>query len=159
MLLPNVAAMKKWVNNFFPAASSGSQDYLQLVRASDGTILGWIDENGIGQGSLSVVGPQGPAGAPGTSNVPWVDIQNYGGVPKPKSIAGETTSAVTTGGSPNVTLGAAKTFSNGSGVCIWKAGAATTQTTPTTPTITSPAVTGSQTLNYKLVGFKWKRKG
>jgi hypothetical protein len=46
MLLPNISAMKKWVNNFFPGSKNQSQDFLQLARQSDGTVLGWIDETG-----------------------------------------------------------------------------------------------------------------
>lgn len=56
MQLPNISAMFKWVNNFFPGAKGGSQDFLQLIRESDGTILGWIDENGIPKGSLASSG-------------------------------------------------------------------------------------------------------
>jgi hypothetical protein len=55
MLLPNISTMYKWVNDFFSAAPSTSQDFLQLVRASDGTILGWIDETGTLRGSLASV--------------------------------------------------------------------------------------------------------
>ncbi len=52
-LIPNVAAMFKWVNSFFPGAKGGSQDFLQISRQSDGDILGWIDENGVPRGSLA----------------------------------------------------------------------------------------------------------
>lgn len=53
MLFPNIATMKKWVNNFMPGAPNTTQDFLQLVRASDGTVLGWIDETGTLRGSLA----------------------------------------------------------------------------------------------------------
>lgn len=56
MLFPNITAMFKWANNFFPGAPSASQDYLQVTRQSDGTILGWIDEGGVRRGSLALVG-------------------------------------------------------------------------------------------------------
>jgi hypothetical protein len=52
-LIPNVAAMFKWVNSFFPAAKGGSQDFVQLIRESDGEVLGWIDESGTLRGSLA----------------------------------------------------------------------------------------------------------
>jgi hypothetical protein len=58
MLLPNISAMYRWLNNFMPGTKSTSQDFLQLVRASDGTILGWIDENGKLQGSLALSVPE-----------------------------------------------------------------------------------------------------
>jgi len=58
MLLPNISAMYRWANNFFPSTKTTSQDFLQLVRASDGTILGWIDEAGKLQGSLAVSVPE-----------------------------------------------------------------------------------------------------
>jgi hypothetical protein len=54
MLNPNAAAMFKWNNNFAPSAPSGSQDFLQLVTQSDGTILGLIDETGVPRGSLAL---------------------------------------------------------------------------------------------------------
>lgn len=46
--------MFKWINNFFPDAPNTSQDFVQLIRQSDGTILGWIDETGTPRGSLAV---------------------------------------------------------------------------------------------------------
>ena len=56
MLTPNVSTMYKWLNNFFPGVKGESQDYLQIGRESDGTIVGWIDENGFPQGSLVPAG-------------------------------------------------------------------------------------------------------
>src|SRR5208282_6511104 len=53
MLTPNISWMYKWLNNFFPGVHGESQDYLQVGRASDGTIVGWIDEEGHLQGSLA----------------------------------------------------------------------------------------------------------
>lgn len=88
-----------------------------------------------------------------TSQVPWIDIQNYGGIPKPEGSISTTTSVTTIAGSPNITVGnALPYFVNGAGVCIWKAGAATSQSTPSAPTVTSPPVSGSQTITYKIVG-------
>lgn len=62
MIFPNIATMKKWVNNFMPGAPNTTQDFLQLVRASDGTVLGWIDETGTLRGSLAVGGSSSSAG-------------------------------------------------------------------------------------------------
>ena len=36
-----------------------TQDFLHLVRESDGSILGWLDENGIPQGSMAIGGGGG----------------------------------------------------------------------------------------------------
>jgi hypothetical protein len=54
MLLPNVSSMYRWVNSLFAGAPGGSQDFLQLVRESDGKLLGWIDEGGVPRGSLAL---------------------------------------------------------------------------------------------------------
>lgn len=56
MLIPNVSTMYKWLNNFFPGVQGESQDYLQIGRQSDGTIVGWIDEEGRPQGTLVPAG-------------------------------------------------------------------------------------------------------
>ncbi len=53
MLLPNISSLFKWVNNFMPGAKGGSEDFLQCIRQSDGTVLGWIDETGTPRGSLA----------------------------------------------------------------------------------------------------------
>ncbi len=81
MINPNAAAMFKWNNNFAPGAPSGSQDFLQLVRQSDGTILGFIDETGTPRGSLALASGGGVRvlkGAFGTNYVvdsaTWVDV-------------------------------------------------------------------------------------
>jgi hypothetical protein len=85
-----------------------------------------------------------------TGPSPWIDISAYGartlqGVP-------QTTAATGTSGSPNVTLLNAKDFINGDGVVIYGGGPATSQSTPAAPTVTSPAVLGSSTYQYKCVG-------
>jgi len=76
MQFPNIAAMSKWVNNFFPGAPTGSQDFLQIARQSDGTIFGWIDENGFPKGSLLLTGGFGPVTPLGEI----VDFSNITGV-------------------------------------------------------------------------------
>jgi hypothetical protein len=55
MLVPNITSMYRWVNTFFSGVKNQSQDFLQLSRASDGTILGWIDETGTPRGTLASV--------------------------------------------------------------------------------------------------------
>ena len=248
-----------------------TQDFLHLVRESDGSILGWLDENGIPQGSMAIGGGGGgssvfvngtpvnnpdflagpgvaytilgsnvtlsntgvlslnsltgalsavlslnslvgnlnitagagigvtPSGASvqvtnagvtsfnslvgdvnvaagsgivftpsgngfqisssGIANVPWLDIQNYGGVPKSSSAIANESTTCTLNGTTTVRLGAAKNFVNGEGVVMYAAGAATTQMTPAAPTMTCPAVAGSgpsgtqQTITYQIVGF------
>jgi hypothetical protein len=84
MLLPNVSSLFEWTNNFSPAAPAGSEDFLQLIRYSDGKILKFIDETGTPRGSLAVGGSGGIGGvrvlngAFGTNYVvdsdSWVDV-------------------------------------------------------------------------------------
>jgi hypothetical protein len=83
MLLPNVSSMYRWVNSLFAGAPGGSQDFLQLVRESDGKLLGWIDEGGVPRGSLALASGGGSGvrvlnGAFGTNYVvesdSWVDV-------------------------------------------------------------------------------------
>lgn len=170
MNFPNVSAMFKWVNNFFPGARTASQDFLQLIRQSDGAILGWIDETGAGRGSLAgTVGPAGPAGAtgaPGTSNVPWIDVTNYGmraigvGSEPPASTA----TIIATSNSVSLP-GGASTFITGDGCVIYGAGATPTLATPSALTVTPslPAgimgvrrvvsgPSGSTKYSYQIVG-------
>lgn len=77
MSFPNISSMYEWLNNFFPAVSGGSRDYLHLKRQSDGAILGWIDENGVPQGSLAVSGGNLPpiviSGSSPTFDVDFLD--------------------------------------------------------------------------------------
>jgi hypothetical protein len=98
--------------------------------------------------------PLGLAGYTGerAGHIPWYDVQAYGALPRPASISNETTTATTTAGLPTVSIAAAQHFIDGDGVVIWKAGAATQQTTPAAATVTSPAVTGTRTFNYECVG-------
>jgi hypothetical protein len=81
MIFPNISALKKLVNNFFPGAPNTTQDFLQLIRASDGTILGWIDEAGILRGSLA----PSPVVAPCYINLPTANGTNTTGVETPVS--------------------------------------------------------------------------
>jgi hypothetical protein len=78
---PNAAAMFKWTNNFAPGAPNESQDFLQLIRQSDGAVLGYIDPSGVPQGSLALASGGGVRvlkGAFGTNYVvdseSWVDV-------------------------------------------------------------------------------------
>ena len=87
-------------------------------------------------------------------SLPWLDIQDFGGQPKAAGVADQTTSYTSSGGTPNVTLGSTRAlFANGTGICLYQAGNATTQSTPSAPTITSPVVQGAQTIIYKAVGY------
>ena len=104
-------------------------------------------------GSTGPTGPTGPTGAPGSSNVPWFDIQNYGGLPRQYSVSEQTKTCTTVSGSPDVTLSAAGTFANNDYIVIPQAGAACSISgTPSAPTAAALTVQGSQTLNYKVVG-------
>jgi hypothetical protein len=135
--LPNVAAMFKWVNNFFPGAPTASQDFLQLIRQSDGTILGWIDETGTPHGNIAVPGPQGAQGAPGTSNVPWIDVTNYGMRAIPVDTLPPASTATVNATSTSVSLpGGSSTFRTGDGCVIYGAGATPTLATPSALSVT-----------------------
>lgn len=115
--------------------------------------VGFLLNAATGAIQLTGTGPAGPTGPSGTSNVPWVDIQNYGGIPKPQASINVNTTFHSTAGSPDITVGSALPyFVNGAGICLWKAGAATTQTTPSAPTVTAPPINGTQTIRYQIVG-------
>lgn len=105
-------------------------------------------------GSLTASGSTGAIALASTQNVPWIDVQTYGAIPKPNANRNDSTTAITSGGLPNITLASPLTYLvNGAGICIWEVGAATSQSTPSAPSVTSPAVSGSQTLTYKCVGY------
>lgn len=108
-------------------------------------------------GATGATGAAGAQGNPGTTNVPWADIQAYGSMgPKGGSYALPTAGCTTVATSPDVTLASgsfASRLANGQGICIWAAGAATSQSTPSAPTATSPCVQGSQTITYECVGY------
>ena len=135
-------------------ASSGSnneEDLLQ-IQSPQKVIQGWIDSSGTPWGNLATPGPPGPQGPAGTSNVPWFDVQDFGAKPRLFDAGPPPTTTATTFGTADVTLAAAKDFVNGDGLVIFAAGAATSQSTPSAPTLTSPAVGGSGTYNYKIIG-------
>ena len=104
-----------------------------------------ITLNTIG-GTLNIINSSSPA------SLPWYDVQAYGGQPRTFSISAETTTATSSSGSPNITLAAAKNFVNGQYVVLWKAGNATTQSTPTIPSAVANCVQGSLSLSYQCVG-------
>lgn len=107
-------------------------------------------------GPQGIQGVQGIPGAPGTSSVLWLDIQDFGAVPKKFSFNQPTSPVQVTAGSPNLTLqsGAfSQALKNGQGVCLPMAGNPTLQTTPAAPTAICPAVAGSLTLKYQCVGY------
>jgi hypothetical protein len=54
MIFPNISALKKLINNYFPGAPNTTQDYLQLIEQSSGRVVGWVDERGLPQGSLAL---------------------------------------------------------------------------------------------------------
>lgn len=82
---------------------------------------------------------------------PWIDVTAYGAVARDPNTV-QTTTATTTAASGVVTLASAIDFVNGDGIVIWGAGAATSQSTPAAPTVLAASVTGSKTINYKVVG-------
>jgi len=81
MLLPNISSLFKWVNPFTPAAGpTTSQDFLQCIRQSDGTVLGWIDETGTPRGTLAGLSGsrvlRGTNGPYSTSSTSYVDVDD-----------------------------------------------------------------------------------
>jgi hypothetical protein len=81
MIFPNISSLFRWVNNYQPGAPNTSRDFLQLIRQSDGTVLGFIDETGTPRGSLALGsgGVRVLKGAFGTNYVidspsSWVDV-------------------------------------------------------------------------------------
>ena len=122
--------------------------------ASLNSLLGALN---ITAGSGISVTPSGTSiqitntGGAGSSNVPYTDIQSYGGYPRQYGSSEHVTTATATGGLPNVTTGAI-VFGNGDGLVIYGAGAATSQSTPSAPTAAALCVQGAATLNYACVG-------
>lgn len=98
-------------------------------------------------GTETFVGPvriQGPE--------PWIDVRTYGARPLPVTDGGKMTTGTTSTGNSSVRVASAGDFQNGDGIVISKAGAATTQNTPSAPIVTPLGVTGSSTISYKCVG-------
>jgi hypothetical protein len=127
-----------------PAGSGITVANTGILNVTAGTGIGVSITNGVAQVTNTDI----------NLGLPWTDIQTYGGVPKPYANKNDSTTATTISGSANVTVGSALTyFQNGAGVCIWQAGNTTSQGTPNPPTITSPAVSGTQILTYASVGF------
>lgn len=87
---------------------------------------------------------------------PWLDIQDYGAVPKPYVYSEPSAPVSLTAGSKAVGIPPGpflQALHPGQGVCIPKAGPPTTQATPAAPTVTCPATSGSQTLKYCCIGY------
>jgi len=91
-----------------------------------------------------------------SGGLPLVDVRTYGASYRtfPQNIPVPTTTATTGKDSPTVLLpGGAIDFKSGEWIVIWKAGAATSQSTPSAPHVTSPAIAGSATIGYKCRGI------
>lgn len=125
-----------------PTATSG----LVPTLSGDGKRANWLAQTGT-------PGPPGPAGSLNATQgpAPWADVHAFGGNNRAGG-AIQSTTATTVGGTPNVALVAAKDFVNGDGIVIYAAGAATSQSTPSAPVVTSPVVGGSTEYDYEIVG-------
>ena len=81
---------------------------------------------------------------------PWFDLSRYGGY----NVSGtppSTTGSITSG-STTLTLASAQDFANGQGIAVYKAGPATSLTTPGQPTVTpTNLLNGSTTYTYQVV--------
>lgn len=84
---------------------------------------------------------------------PHFDIRAFGGY---ISASPPTTTGSVTGGSSTLTINAAGDYANGQGIVVYGAGAATTLTTPGTPTATPNLLNGSTTWNYKVIAEDYK---
>ena len=82
---------------------------------------------------------------------PWTDVTAYGARPLPSGDSGQMTTA-TINGTSSVTVASAGDFIKGDGIVIAKAGASTSQTTPSAPTASEIGAKGSRTIGYKLIG-------
>jgi hypothetical protein len=82
---------------------------------------------------------------------PHFSFSRYGGYASTTASPPSTTGSITSG-STTLTLTAAQDFANGQGILIYKAGPATTLTTPGIPTVTpSNLLNGATTYNYRVI--------
>jgi hypothetical protein len=97
------------------------------------------------------------AGAMRQMSRPWIDLQDFGAVPKPFSFNEPTAPVSLTAGSKVVVIPPGpflQSLRAGQGVCVPKAGPPTPQTNPLlAPTATCPATAGTSTFRYQFVGY------
>ena len=82
---------------------------------------------------------------------PRIDAQDYGA----RAVqTNPNTTCTTSGSSPYVTLNCASAtgFQVGDGLAVLTGGSATSQSTPSAPTVTSPVISGSKSYSYECVG-------
>jgi hypothetical protein len=84
---------------------------------------------------------------------PHFDIRAFGGY---ISASPPATTGSITGGSSTLTINAAGDYANGQGIVVYGAGAATTLTTPGTPTVTPNLLNGATTWKYKVIAEDYK---
>jgi hypothetical protein len=82
---------------------------------------------------------------------PHFSFSRYGGYNSTTATPPSTTGSITAS-STTLTLASAQDFANGQGIVVYKAGSATTLTTPGTPTVTPiNLLNGSTTYNYRVI--------
>jgi hypothetical protein len=84
---------------------------------------------------------------------PQIDVQAFGA--RPLAVNPQTTCSTSGAGPPYTTLNCASAtgFIKGDGLAVYAAGAATAQTTPAAPSVTSPSIQGtSNSYSYECVG-------
>ena len=89
------------------------------------------------------------AGTITSGPIPWIDVRAYGARTFQNAPAAIT---VTTNRTSRVMTSGASDFIIGDGIAIPRAGNATTQSTPSAPTIQNVGAKGSSTISYKCVG-------
>lgn len=123
---------------------------------STGTIWTAFTASASGLPSCSSLGVTGPCTPDGTSLTipgpsPWTDITaspyNARAIASPQTIT-----VTTSAGSPTVTTTGIGDFQAEDGIAIPAAGATTSQSTPSAPTIAVRGATGAATINYECVG-------
>jgi len=82
---------------------------------------------------------------------PYFSLARYGGYGSATNPAPSTTGSINSA-SASLTLASAQDFANGQGIVVYKAGAATTLTTPGTPTVTPTyLLNGTSTYTYQVI--------
>src|SRR5882724_7431777 len=134
-----------------------TSDKSLYYKDDTGTEIGPISTGGGGSGAQTNIVNTFTATQNFDSDVetkgpnPYFSLWRYGGYSSTTSTPPATTGSISSA-SVTLTLASALDFANGQGIVVYKAGPATTLTTPGTPTVTPiNLVNGSTTYNYKAI--------
>lgn len=134
--------------------TNSNQSLLNLIAGSNVSLA----YNGAGGVQITAPGAGSISATTGPS--PWVDIQAFGAKPRVEAPP-STTGTTTTTSSNQITLANKIDIVNGDGITMFAAGNATTQSTPSAPTVSAETVASTPcssgnlttTYNYKVVGI------